>query len=152
MMHSNPLEYEAVIMAGGIRRTSLHEALARPVLSLPVSSEVTLLEQWVHCLAAAGDCRTVHVIVSDWDDCDLLQKARRTSWPLEVDVVTETGRWRGTRLTRFTCWPTAVPWLPNKANRSMLFALVSVLAKLVSSESDRAPPPLSRRRMLPSSV
>lgn len=93
--------FDAIILAGGLRQSPLHDELGMHELCLPLNDGRTLLAAWLETLGASGGCKDAAIVVSDAEDAQEIQRhldesaAFRHDLP-NVQVIVERGRWRGT--------------------------------------------------------
>ncbi|MCH6547946.1 MAG: hypothetical protein IH798_05815, partial [Gemmatimonadetes bacterium] len=93
--------FDAIILAGGLRRSPLHDELGMHELCLPINDGRTLLDAWLETLGAGGGCKDAAIVVSDADDAHEIQRLLDESADFghdlpNVQVIVERGRWRGT--------------------------------------------------------
>ena len=93
--------FSAVILAGGLRPSTLRAQLGISTLCLPVTADEKLLDAWLRSLARTGVCEFVRIVVTDDADAeqisDQLEEAGTgRQEQVVVEVVTEPVAWRGT--------------------------------------------------------
>ena len=93
--------FDAIILAGGLRKSPLHDELGMHELCLPLDDGRTLLAAWLETLGASGGCKDAAIVVSDAEDAQEIQRHLDESADFRhdlphVQVIVERGRWRGT--------------------------------------------------------
>ena len=93
--------FTAILLAGGIRRAPISEALRLPTLCLPLAPGRPLLAEWLDLLHSIGDCESVSIVFSSDDDVESIEALLATPTELRrfsssTHAFVEPRRWRGT--------------------------------------------------------
>ena len=88
----------AVMLAGTIRRSPLHEALSVHVLSLPVGRQGTLLDAWLEALGSVRGLNDIRAVVNTSSDVEMVESTignRPRDGRPSIGLIAEPAAWRG---------------------------------------------------------